>query len=1194
MDVIPGYKILETLHHGNSSIIYRAQRQEDNKVVIIKMLGLEYPSPRHLALFRREYDFTSSINLIEVPGVFEINNYKNTLFFVLEDFGSSSLSSSIQAVSADLKFFLKISLSIAEALGKLHSQKIIHKDLNPSNILLNPKNGFISIIDFGISTKLSKKKQALVSVEKLEGTLGYISPEQTGRMNRVVDYRTDLYSLGVIFYELSTGKLPFETDDPMEMVHSHIAKIPLAPARVNKDVPEVLSDIIMKLMAKTPENRYQSIKGLVHDLDYTLDALEKGKPATRFETGTRDVSPVFQIPQKLYGREKDIRKLISSFENVCTGEAIFLFITGEPGIGKTSLVNELHKQLIKTNSYFISGKSDQYKRDIPYFAIIEAFQGLANQILSESHLVIENWKTRITDALGANCKIIIDIIPEMESILGGQAELPLLSPPESENRFKLTLLNFFNTVAAKDHPVILFLDDLQWIDSASLELLKLLGKSLSLNFLLIIGSYRDNEVDDVHPLSMALTEIEKYSGELKRLKISSLKQVDIVNMVSDSMGCSKEKSKDLAALSLKKTGGNPFFLTQFLQSLYQKEMIFFNEFSGKWKWNINNILAMNFSENIITMLVEKLKLLPEKTREVVKKGACIGNEFDLTTISRVMGIPSLEVYEILTTAVDENFITPLTETDSLVEPESFIINPRYQFVHDRVQQASYSLLNDQEKERLHLKVGRVIEELGVEKKTDKNLFTLVNHINFSLALITDPDERKKYAKFNLIAGKKARLATAYSQSFKYLSAAIKLLDDRYWDSDYELMLEIYTSAAQSSYLNNDFSSMENILATVMEKAKNILDKVRLYEIKISAHTAKNELDKAIDTAIDVLKFFDIKIPLNPGKIGTIPLLVKMTRLVSGKTIDYFLALPEMKDPQKLAVVRILSSMNAPAYVARPSLNPFLVYHLILFSKNYGNSMFSPLAYYGHGFGLTVVLGKIDEGYKFAEMALKLMEQRHEKIFKCRIQFLFYTFHKPRKFHAKETFAPLKEAYYTGLETGDFEYASYSILTYFTFVLWSGKSLDLLFEEMEKYTPSLRQLNQKLIINWFFLFKQVVHNIMTSGTQRDQVSGQFFNEEEMIVNFNKSGDLSGLCFLYIFKVSLCYLFGFYKKAMENVQKIPAVLSSQLGTPSVTAFHFYDSLTVLALFENLTRLQKIKAIKRVKKIKKSYKNGQTVLQ
>lgn len=660
MSALTDYQIIAKIYESPNSLVYRAIHSQNHQLLILKILKKDYPTPSELTRYKQEYEITRSLTLEGVVKAYDLHRHQNSLLMLLEDFGGESLKILTGKHKFTLLEFLTIAIKITETLGAINTANIIHKDINPSNIVYNLETRQLKIIDFGIATVLSRENPAIRHPNQLEGTLAYISPEQTGRMNRALDYRSDFYSLGVTFYELLTHQLPFETTDAVELVHCHIARQPVPPHERNNGIPIAVSNMVMKLLAKTAEERYQSTRGLKADLETCLHQLQTSAQISVFPLARQDISDKFQIPQKLYGRQEEVAQLLSTFERVSQGKTEMVLVSGYSGIGKSALVNEVHKPIVRQRGYFISGKFDQFKRDIPYTSLIQAFQDLIRQLLTESEAVLQTWKQKLLKALGNIGQVIIDVIPEVKLIIGEQPPVPQLGSTESQNRFNLVFQKFIGVFSKKEHPLVIFLDDLQWADSPSLKLIEILMTDTDSQYLLMIGAYRDNEVSTAHPLMLTLEQIQKIDVKVNSITLQPLGIEQVNQLIADTLSCSTQASKPLAKLVHNKTDGNPFFLTQLLQSLYTENLLSFDFISSSWQWEIEEIETVGITDNVVELMSGKIEKLDESTQNVLKLAACIGNRFGLEVLSVVNAKSMSCTASALWPALQEGLIVPLS------------------------------------------------------------------------------------------------------------------------------------------------------------------------------------------------------------------------------------------------------------------------------------------------------------------------------------------------------------------------------------------------------------------------------------------------------------------------------------------------------------------------------------------------------
>ncbi len=1228
MNALLGYRILAEIYESPNSLVYRGIREKDNQAVILKFLREEYPTPEEIIRYKQEYKITHNLNLEGVVKAYSLEKYQNSLVIIFEDFGGESLKILMNKKKFNLSEFLLIAIKVAGILGKVHGSSIIHKDINSSNIVFNPDTQQLKLIDFGISTILSRVNPTIKNPNILEGTLAYISPEQTGRMNRLLDYRTDFYSLGATFYELLTHQLPFDATDAMELVHCHIAKQPVPPHKLNPEIPKAVSDLVMKLLAKTAEKRYQSSWGIKADLEECLFQLHNNNKIVDFSLGRHDISDKFQISQKLYGREAEVETLLAAFERVAAwaereakeeektisqssvtkqkqGRVEMMLVSGYSGIGKSALVQEIYKPITNRRGYFISGKFDQLQRNIPYSALVNTFADLVQQLLTETEESLVQWREKLLLAFGDNGQVIIDVIPELELIVGKQFAAPELAPSESLNRFNLVFQNFIKVFAQPEHPLVIFIDDLQWTDSASLKLIKLLMTAPDSQNLFFIGAYRDNEVSAAHPLMLTVDDIKQEGIMVNHISLKSLDLSNVNRLISDTLTCPTEETIHLAKLILLKTGGNPFFMNEFFKSLYAEKLLFFNQKQERWQWNLEQIKERGITDNVVELMATKIQKLDAIAQRVLQLAACIGNQFDLQTLSIVLEKSQHETALDLHKAVAEDLILPLDDTYRVVgnwsieneaqeDTETIEISPNYpspflieyKFTHDRIQQAAYSLIPVEDKQAVHWKVGQLLLHNTPQQVREQKIFDIVNQLNFGIELITIQSTKNELAHLNLVAAKKAKASAAYEPAWNYLKVGMKCLNLDSWQSQYELTLALYGEAAEAAYLSGNFEEMERLSSVVMQQAKTLLNKVNIYKIKIQGYTAHNKPLEAIDTALSILKILGISFPKKPKKVDILLELMKTKLALVGKPIEDLINLPKMTDPYKLAAMRILSDVTSAAYLAAPELFALIALKQVNLSIKYGNMPVSSSAYATYGLILSgEAVGDVESGYKFGQLALKLLDKFNAKEFKARTLLIVNYFIKHWKEHLGETLTPLLDAYMIGLETGDLEYGAYSacVYCYHSYVL--GKELTGLEREMAMYSNAIKQHKQETAFYYNELCRQLVLNLMDRAEDKCSLIGESYNEIQML-SIHLEAKAKNICHsLYFYKLVLCYLFQEYQQAVENARLVEKNIDSAVGT--IPLSHFYNSLVYLAIYPDASKLEKKQILLKVKSNQKKIK-------
>ncbi len=1202
----PGYRITEQIYSGTKTLVYRGIREQDKKSVVLKLMRNEYPTFAEIAQFRNQYIISKNLDLPGIVKTYSLESYRNSYILVMEDFGGISLQDwRLEDKNKEnwlsLNEFFHIAIKIVSTLEELHRDRIIHKDIKPANILINPTTDEIKLIDFSIATLLPREIQFLTNPNILEGTLAYISPEQTGRMNRGIDYRTDFYSLGVTFFQLLTGQLPFTAKDPMELVYSHIAKQPLKASRINSDIPLILSDIISKLMAKNAEDRYQSALGLKHDLEICQSQWQETGNIALFELGARDISDRFVIPEKLYGRQSEVETLLAAFGRVADGATEMILVAGFSGIGKTAVVNEVHKPIVRQRSYFIKGKFDQFQRDIPLSGLVQAFRDLIGQLLSETDAQIQQWKVKILRELGTQTQVIIDVIPELEQIIGKQPPVTELSGSAAQNRFNLLFQKFIQIFTTKEHPLVIFIDDLQWADTASLKLIQLLmckSKFSSLSEeaeqiheiqggLLLIGSYRDNEVSKAHPLYLTLQEIEQAGATINTITLVPLNQGDLNHLITDTLHCSEAVGVPLTQMVFAKTKGNPFFSVQFLKSLHDDGLIVLNFDTGHWQYDISKIKELALTDDVVEFIGLQIEKLPIYTQKVLKLAACIGNQFDLKTLAIVNEKSVVDTASDLWQALLDGLVLPQTENYNIFSKENTnqesIVHgiestqfsnsnsqlPKYKFVHDRVQQAAYSLIPEEQKKPVHLKIGLLLLNNIPVAEQEERIFELVNQFNIAVEFISPQAKRDELAQMNLIAGRKALASTAYPCAVKYLTTGIQLLSDDSWETQYKLILALYETAAEAAYLAGDFEQTEQLVEVVLVQGKTLVDKVKAYEVKIKASGSQNQALKGINTALAFLKLLGVDFPKHPSQSDVQLVMAEIASNLAGRDIEDLINLPEMTGAKTLAVMSILSNIHALTYQAIPELLPLIIVKQINLSLQYGNAPSSAFAYVNYGVILCALVGDIESGYQFGKLATNLLSKLQIKEISAKITGSFYPLVRPWKEHAKEILKPLLEAYFIAIETGDLEFAAYSLHAYSYCSYFIGRELSGLEQEIANYNNAIRQIKQETVLQWGTIYRQSVLNLLGRAEKSSCLIGEIYNEEKMLPIQLETKDGLGLLYLYVSKLHLCYLFQEFHQAVENAILAKKYLDAATGHLVIPVFHFYDSLAGLAVYFDVSK-------------------------
>ncbi|PZO35581.1 MAG: hypothetical protein DCF19_23600 [Pseudanabaena frigida] len=1185
---LTGYQTTEQLYAGHRTIVYRGIREHDQHPIVVKILRNEHPSFNEIVQFRNQYAIAKQLKSPNIITTYNLESYGNSYALIMEDFGGISLKEWVikRKVKLSLRNFLEIAIAICDTLDTLYIHKVIHKDIKPGNVLINPETKQVKLIDFSIASLLPREAVEIQNANTLEGTLAYLSPEQTGRMNRGIDYRSDFYSLGVTFYELLTGKLPFDSTDPMELVHCHLAKNPPSVHQIEPTIPLVLSKIIGKLMAKNAEDRYQSASGIKYDLEVCLNQLQSQSQTTEnieyFTIGERDISDRFLIPEKLYGREQEVKSLLDAFDRVSQNRAEMLLIAGSSGIGKTAVVNEVHKPISRQKGYFIKGKYDQFQRNIPFSAFVQAFRDLMAQLLAESDTQLQTWKDKILEAVGENGQVLVEVIPELERIIGRQPLAPKLSGSAARNRFNLLMQKFVQVFTSAKHPLVLFLDDLQWSDAASLQLIHLLMQNSG--HLLLIGAYRNNEVSKSHPFMMTIDDLVKMGTIVNTITLQSLSLDDTNQLVTDTLNCDRATAQTLTELVFQRTKGNPLFATQFLKLLHEDRLITFDLEARYWQCDIAQTRALSLTNDVVEFMALQLQKLPFETQDVLQLAACIGNQFDLATLAIVHEKSEAETADDLWKSLQEGLVIPQNEVYKFFQSEvensdqklpdhlgfnSRTPNPQsvsvtYKFLHDRVQQAAYSLIPKHQRPLTHYCIGQRLLQHNSKMGREDRIFELVNHLNIAIELIQNYAEREKLAQLNLLAGRKAKHATAYSVAANYCEIGRSLLASDSWQTQYELTLSLFEESIEVAYLNGEFDEMEQWSQVVVQQAQSVLDQVKVYEIKIQACAAQNAMRQAVHTTLEILERLGFVFPSEPTDADVQRSDTELQQQLQGKSVLSLLELPTLTDSRILAAIALMSSAMTSAYNAVPVVAQLLAIQQVKLLVAHGNAAVAASSYAWYGLVLAGIVGDIDRGYQFGQLALNLLEKFEAKAFETKTIFAFNVFIRHRKEHLNQTLKPLQESYQSGMAIGDFEYASRSSFQYGCHSLLAGRNLLDIETEITNYSHVMYGVKQSAILHKNEVFRWAVLRLMGQEQPPIGWSATDYSDTALLDYYLKANDRTTVFMFSISRLMVYYLLGELDRATHYAAICNDYFDSGSAFVLGSFFTFYDSLCILAAF------------------------------
>lgn len=1118
--------------------------------VLALRLTAALPRPAIVAQLSNEFELKDHLDSAWAVQPLEFVRKRDLTMLIFEDPGGEPLDRYIGEPMSPSRF-LALAINITAALGQVHQRGLIHKDLKPTHILLDEANAKVRLMGFGHASRLPRERQAMSPPEYIAGTLAYIAPEQTGRMNRSIDSRSDLYALGVVFYQMLTGVLPFLAADPMELIHCHIARTPMPPSERVTNIPAAISDIVTKLLAKTVDERYQTASGLEHDLRHCLTQWQAEGRIDPFPAGDLDKPDRLLMPETLYGREAEIARLLDAHDRVAaTGTPELVTIYGFSGIGKSSVVNEMHKALVPSRGLFASGKFDQQKRDIPYATVAHAFQRLIRSFLSRNDAELENWRAALQEAFGAQGYHLVELMPELKLIVGEQHPAPDLPPQQAQQAFQVALRRFVGIFARAEHPLTLFLDDLHWADAASLDLLEDLMTHSELRYLLVIGAYRETEIDPAHPLMRKLVAIRGAGLKIEELRLAPLTRRHLEAFVVDALHCARSRAVSLARILHDKTAGNPFFLKQFLTALDDDGLVAFDLTEGSWSWNPDRIRGRKYTENVVDLMLGKLGKLPAETQAALQQLACLGTTATTAMLSTVLAIPETRVQEVLWEAERRDFIE---RTDN-----------SYRFIHDRVQEAAYSLIPPERRAETHLHIGRLLVARTPATQREEAIFDIVNHLNRAAALISSEREREQLAELNLIAGKRARASTAYFQAFKYFTTGASLLTGDTWTSHHQLAFALEFYQAESEFLIGETGAADKRLSFLSSRTIDTLERARVACLRIDLYTTLDQCDKAVGICIKYLRHLGVKWSPHPTRSQVKREYEKIWRIIGNRTIEELVELPLMSDALSLATLDVLTGIFPAALFTDANLLSLTICHSISLSLERGHGDGSCVAYVFFGKIAGPQFNDYKAGFRFANLGYDLVVKHGLERFRARTFMWFAQFSLMWTEHVRVSRAIFLRAFETATEVGDLPFTVYCCDNLNTNILAAGDSLAEAESQAERGLELAERARFDHIIDIMKAQLGLIRSLRgltyTFGCFDDgQVSELGLEQRYAADPATKQPE----CWHWIRKLQARFFAGDYSAAFDAAENARQLLWTSAAMFEAAEYHLYAALSIAAL-------------------------------
>jgi predicted ATPase/signal transduction histidine kinase len=1147
-------KSLEIIREDRLSIVYRVNRIKGLSIAFKKLKGIGSGSQESL---HRECEILKKFDSLRIVRTYGIEEFDSSLVLILESYEGVFLNEFITDKTLDIKQKFKIAIDLTLSVWEIHNSNVIHKDINPKNVVIKKDLSDLKIIDFGKATFLQRETQEMVKPEQIDVDISYISPEQTGRLNKAMDYRTDIYSLGVVLYEIFTNQLPFKSDNPSELVHLHIAGQPTPPIEINPTLPLPLSNIILKCLSKDPEDRYHSAYGLQIDLKECLKELNQSGIVQDFTIGQKDIYNHFQIPQKLYGREEELALLKDTFNQVVDNASLVVMLKGVAGMGKSSLVYELQKEITVNRGYFTSGKCEQYKKNIPYYALIQAVQNLLQQILSEDDRSLEDWKNKILEAVGPNGQVIVEVVPDIKHIIGEQPPVAKLTPQPSENRFNFVFSSFIKVFLSKGHPLVIFLDDLQWVDDSTLKLLQFILNDSNLKNLMLIGAFRDKEVSPLHTLHSFLEDIKKSGVTLQTIEIKPLSLEAILALIKDSLHSSERDALKLAHIVFPKTRGNPFFVTHFIKMLYQKRFISFDLVNKSWKIDYDSIEKVEVTENVADLMIQKIKELNPVTQTLLQTGAVIGRSFDLDLLSSVHGMSTQEVANYLQEALHEELIIRKKNQ----APEQDKTGIYFIFQHDKILQAAYDMIPVDRQYRIHDEIGQVMLSEAHQRNNWDNVIDIVTHLNQASNIYRSDEDKDELAQLNLQAGIKTKDSIAFDAAERFMQEGINCLRRDCWESQRELTFSLYEDLAICKQLTGHEEEAKDIFKLMFSKALNREEKIRIYVLMIVLDGQTNNHREAVEKGIEALKLYGYKIKTQPTKFDLYLSLMRIKiRMFFKKNIKKMHGVSS--DHEYETVASVYSALLYSAYFTGNNNFTFsLVCKLVNITLSHGINIYSPMAFETLA---TIYSSDSVKDYKgcaaLTKLGLELTTRYPHTRESIEAQYTAYFFCLRWEKNIRDLVQPLKVTSRQAFEVGHVSYAVSSLVSAAMYMLTSGENLNKLLKDIDQILNEVRKYKTDTLNLVIEIYRQVCMCLL--GENEDPAHIVL---DKHINDYFKDIDKSKTLFFKfkydLWNVIIQYLFGHYPEALENCDTILRVKNYFINLHEWNVFYFYYGLTLV---------------------------------
>jgi len=1139
----PPIEVLETLRQDADLVLYRSSRDVDGSSRLVLAPAASEPSAGSLLRLEQEWAHRDDLDAAWAARPVERVHRTQWPALMLSDPGGELLGALVDR-PWEVTPFIRVAIGIAAAMGRMHDSGLIHKDIKPANILVDTRTGGAWLTGFSIASRLPREQQLPESPEVIAGTLAYMAPEQTGRMNRSIDSRSDLYALGVTLYEMLTGALPFTAGDAIEWIHCHIARAPVPPGERVAHLPAQLSAIVMKLLAKTAEERYQTAAGVEADLRRCLAAWETSGRIEPFPLGAHDASDRLMIPERLYGREAETATLLAAFDRVAKhGGCELVLVSGYSGIGKSSVVNELQKVIVLPRGIFISGKFDLRLRDIPYSTLARALQGLIRQILNGDEANVRRWRERLQEAVGGHGSLLTELMPELLLLIGSQPPAPVLSGLETQARFQAVFQRFIGVFAQAEHPLVVFIDDLQWLDPATLMLIEQLTTNPQTQHLLLIGAYRANEVGPTHPLQQTLQRIRQRTAKTHDIVLGPLSVSDTHRLVADALRSEPAQVHPLAELVHRKSDGNPFFAGQYLTNLSEEGLLRFDADSKAWTWELQEIGIKTFTDDLVDLMARRLQRLPPVAQEALKLLACLGSHADFATLSTLHGGSDQGMHASFRAAVRSGAVLSQKEG--------------YKFLHDRVQEAAYALIPVESRAAHHLRIGRLLLDGTAQDKLAEKIFDIVNQMNSAAPLVLEGAETQRVARLNLLAGQKAKAATAYASACSYLAAGMARIGEEDWQSCYDLAVGLRLERAECELLSSNHEQAALLIEEVLQKGQSKIERAQAYGLRMTLQLVLGENAAGVGTARECLRMFGMELPERPNQEDVQAEYDDMCSRLGERSIESLVDLPLLSDAEARATMNILAMLGRSAYFLDGNLYMVIAFRLVNLTLRHGTSDCSTIGYGGTSIVLGPVFHRFADGERFGRLAVEVAERHNFAAQKAGSNFLLQMASLWTR-RIGDALNYLAEAVRSAKETGEIIFAGYSLEHRLTDLIARGEPLDKIWQEASDAQAFAEKIQFRHVTD---VITNVQCMVAYLRARPDELP---MDEGELEARIVEGGVPLVSCFHWVLQLQRQFLLGDPQKAVEYAEKAKPLLWTFRCHIQSVDYCFYYSLAIAEVF------------------------------